>query len=337
MSIVDELARVMGGARSGGSVLCYHGITLRELSASSVVHVPLNELIATMKFLQRTRKIVPLQDLVRRQAAGERTTGLAAVTFDDAYAGLLCGAAEFLLREQIPITLFVVTDAAIRGERFWWDRIDDAFPCVTRKRWHEFECAVCLPEAYRRGQPPGLGPVRPLRQWILSEHRGRWPAALEPALRRLETDAGVQTAQRSMTFEEIDQLAASPLVDVGVHTRSHPVLPLLADGEAEQEIADCYDALRARYPRAVPLLAVPFGLFDPRTLALARKAGMNASLILGNATLARAFPGGPVPRFVMTAGERAWRIELKTIGVLERFRLRRRGALQYPALPSPTT
>ena len=312
MSIVDELARVMGGARSGGSVLCYHGITLRELSASSVVHVPLNELIATMKFLQRTRKIVPLQDLVRRQAAGERTTGLAAVTFDDAYAGLLCGAAEFLLREQIPITLFVVTDAAIRGERFWWDRIDDAFPCVTRKRWHEFECAVCLPEAYRRGQPPGLGPVRPLRQWILAEHRGRWPAALEPALRRLETDAGV-------------------------HTRSHPVLPLLADGEAEQEIADCYDALRARYPRAVPLLAVPFGLFDPRTLALARKAGMNAALILGNATLARAFPGGLVPRFVMTAGERAWRIQLKTIGVLERFRLRGRGALQYPALPSPTT
>ena len=73
-----------------------------------------------------------------------------------------------------------------------------------------------------------------------------------------------------MTFDELDRLGSLPEVEIGVHTQTHAVLPLLPDGEVRKEILGSYHILRERYAvKAVPLLAFPFGLFDGRTARLA--------------------------------------------------------------------
>jgi peptidoglycan/xylan/chitin deacetylase (PgdA/CDA1 family) len=283
-------------------------------------------------------QLVRLRDLVRRHLAGRSTAGLIAVTVDDAYASLLGEAADFVSREAIPLTVFVVVEATALRSAYWWDRIDNLFPRVPRERWRVFENACGLTTDYRTGQPARYGPLRPLRQWLLAAHAGRWPRELEPLLRGLEEETGTQTLQRPMTFEELARFAALPSVDVGVHTLSHPVLPLVPDPALSGEITGGYRALVERFVNVVPILAVPFGLFDSRTVLAAREAGMMASLTLAGATLKQHSGRDDLPRFCITRSDTTLKLPLRLAGVRDWVRVWRLGApLPYPDLPSPTT
>ncbi len=323
--------------RSAGAILCLHGVTSPALPAESVVHVRVEQFEALLAAAREMGQLVPLGDLVDRHLAGRDTAGLIAVTADDAYASLLLEAADFVRREAIPLTVFVVTQAAAAGATYWWDRIDGLFGRVPAERWRAFEDACGLPAAYRDGQPARLGPLRPLRQWLLARHAGRWPEALEAPLRKLEIEARTRTRQRSMTFEELSRFAALPTVDVGVHTLSHPVLPLLADSELIREIEISHQILRERLPNVVPVLAIPFGLFDDRTLTLARRAGMRTSLTLAARTLARHRTGDDLPRFCLSRDDQATKLRMRLTGLLDPGRWSWRAAPRYPALPSATT
>jgi peptidoglycan/xylan/chitin deacetylase (PgdA/CDA1 family) len=283
-------------------------------------------------------QIVPLREIVRRHQQGRSTKGMIAVTFDDAYESLVSLNTDLLLREQIPITIFAAAETAANAARFWWDRIEDLHSRISADRWRRFEDACGVPETYRKGQPVGFGPLRPLRQWILKAYRGRWPAELEPALQELEQETGIRTAHRSMNFEELERLATCPWVDVGVHTVSHPVLPLLSDAELIHEIRGCQRLLSDRLGDVVPVLAVPFGLFDDRTIRLAREAGMSASLTLAGCTLRRQTSAEALSRFCVGEWTSPARLLLQLAGLRERLgKGGRVGRLSYPAMPSETT
>ena len=319
--------------RSPGAILCFHGITSPAIPGQSLVHVSAAAFRTLVEAAGRMGQLVPLRDLVRLHTVGRSTAGLIALTADDAYASLLGDTAAFIAREAIPLTVFVVTQAAGAGARFWWDRVDDLFAQVAPQRWREFEDACGLPDDYRRGQTSSDGPLRPFRQWMLAAHRGRWPDQLEAELQQLEREVGTESAQRSMTFEQLATFAAIPSVDVGVHTRTHPVLPLLSDGDLGLEIATAFECLRQRFANTVPVLALPFGLFDERTLLAARGAGMAASLTLAGRTLKRHGGRDDLPRFCLCRQDRPLKLRARLTGVFDR------GINQpsYPALPSATT
>jgi peptidoglycan/xylan/chitin deacetylase (PgdA/CDA1 family) len=281
--------------------------------------------------------VVPLSDLIRRHLRGQSTAGLVSITFDDAYASLLSEAADFLYRAAIPATVFVVTNATTLGARYWWDRIDDVFPRVSPERWRAFETACGLPESYRQGQPAHFGPLRPLRQWLLATHVGRWPSALDPLLKALEQEANYETAHRSMTFEELERFAAIPAVEIGVHTVSHPVLPSLSDAELKTEILTCYETLRGRFSNTIPVLAIPFGLFDERVLRLSRQVGIVASLSLSARTLRGCRDGAAFPRFCVFRNATTLKLRLQIAGVMDWVRGWTEGSSKYPEPPSPTT
>jgi len=324
--------------RSAGAILCFHGITSQASPSRSDVHVPLGAFQSLIAAARQMGQLVRLRDLVRRNLAGRSTAGLIAVTVDDAYASVLSEAADYLRREAIPLTAFVVTEAAHTGAAYWWDRIDDLFPWVPAERWRALEDACGLPEDYRKGQPARYGPLRPLRQWLLATHKGRWPEEREALLASLEEEAGVRTRQRSMTFEELARLAAIPSVDLGVHTVSHSVLPLLPDAELTREISSGYVTLRERFANAVQILAVPFGLFDRRTVNAAREAGMMASLTLAGTTLKRHGGRDDLPRFCISRDDTAWKLKLRLADALDWVNVWRRTlSPRYPPLPSPTT
>ena len=169
-----------------GAILCLHSVTTRAFPAEGTAHVPLEAFESYVRVSRRFGEIVPLSELVRRHAEGKNTSGLIALTLDDAYGALRTELRAFLEREAVPIAIFVVTQAAATGATYWWDRIDDVFPRVAPDRWRAFERTCGVPEEYRRGQPRSYGPLRPLRQWLLAAYAGRWPARLEPELQGLE-------------------------------------------------------------------------------------------------------------------------------------------------------
>jgi peptidoglycan/xylan/chitin deacetylase (PgdA/CDA1 family) len=316
-----------------GAVLCYHSVTTQEHPAASVVHVARQDLVETLEMLHDTCRIIPLVELLQRQQRGQSTKGLLAISFDDAYAGVL-SVGEFLGTRGIPVTIFPVGDATVNGSVFWWDRVDDVFPHVASTRWRQFENVCGVPEEYRRGQPESFGPLRPLRQWLLAQHRGRWPERLTPYLAELEHEVHHSTVQRSMTWAEIAKLARQAEVHVGVHTLSHPVLPLLSDADVQSEIAGCFAAVAERSGAPVPVLAAPYGLADERVVRLARATGMLATLSLSGTALGRAGSPDWVPRICMSADASAWRLKLRVAGLGDG--LWRQGRA-FPVLPSAST
>ena len=322
---------------SNGSIVCLHGVTGPGVPSASSVHVSLNTLRWAVAAARQQGHIVPLAELASRHRSGQSTAGLVAFTFDDAYASLLTLAGEFLRRENVPVTVFVASDAARTGARFWWDRVEDAYATATVEQRARFERACGLPEAYVAGQPAEFGPFRPVRQWILREHRGRWPVQLEEALGSLESDVGSPTAQRSMTYEEIRQLQGLAEVDVGVHTVSHPVLPLLSAEETASEVVACHRELQEKLARVVPILAIPYGLYDARVSEIARESGMRVSLTLGETTLRNVAQADDLPRFCIMREEPRWKFHLRILGVGDRLRRGGKGVGAYPLLPSPTS
>jgi peptidoglycan/xylan/chitin deacetylase (PgdA/CDA1 family) len=333
--VVTAVARVVG---TRGVVLCFHGFDADGAPASSSMHVPVDLLEAVVDTIQRLGTMVPLSDLVTRHLAGHRTAGLIALTADDAYDSLAV-AEPFLKRSSLPITVFAVSDALISGRRFWWDRIDESAPRTHPERWRRFEQECGVPDTYRQGQPSSEGPARPLRQWVLAEHAGRWPEALETTLDRLERDLNWRTVQRSMTAAELEGFLARTGGELGIHTCSHAALPFLPDAEIVDEIRRCHDALRARFRHVVPYLAVPFGLFDARTLRLAAQAGMTVSLTLAGTPLDRPFVADiGMPRLCVVREHRPGILTLKASAVSGLIsRLRGRPGSPYPVLPSATS
>jgi peptidoglycan/xylan/chitin deacetylase (PgdA/CDA1 family) len=321
-----------------GAILGFHSFTTRGLPGNGEAHVRLEWFRRAVGLARKSGEIVPLDLLIQRHAEGRSTAGLVAITLDDAYLALSGGFADFVSAEAVPVSVFVVTGAAASGDRFWWDRVDDAFPHLSLERWRTFEDACGLPDEYRRRQPRAFGPLRPLRQWMLARHAGRWPRQLEPALEALEADAAATTAQRAMRFDELAAFAKLPTVSLGVHTVTHPVLPLIPDDERAREISACHDALRSRFDHVLPVLAFPFALYDQRTLATARAAGMRAGLTLAGTMLRPEDDVLTLPRICLTKRDSIVRLAARLFGLTDAVRnVTGRRTPAYPQLPSAAT
>lgn len=320
---------------AGAAIMVYHGLAPTEIDERfGTMHVWRDRLEATIRALKRVANLVSVREVLERHRTGRSTKGLVAFSFDDAYASVRSEGLAFLLAEAVPVTLFVVVDRARAGKPFWWDRVDHLFPLTPPDRWRALEDACGLPQAFRAGQPRDMGPLRPLRQWILSEFRGRWPERLEPLLERLETEIGQSTPQRPLTFPELDGVMVNPLVEVGGHTMTHPVLPLLPDDELRSEVRGSFEVLRARYPGALPVLAPPFGLYDARTIRIAQEEGLTACLTLSGTQVDDRSPTNLIPRFGLTARHQPWKAVLYALGCWHRVRPRPQANTDYPDLPS---
>src|SRR3989442_272024 len=95
--------------------------TEADPSDSLGLHMPLATFSRQMRWLAETYQVVPLGELVNRVSNRESLRGVAAVTFDDGYAGVFDNAWSVLRDLGIPATVFVVAEAPGRDERFWWD------------------------------------------------------------------------------------------------------------------------------------------------------------------------------------------------------------------------
>ena len=327
------LTKILRPFTRSGAILCYHGIATGQIR--SPVHHTVAELEAAVGVARDLGRIVPLSDFVSIHESGRSTAGLFALTFDDAYLSLK-SAAAFLRREQVPVTVFAVSDALEEGRIFWWDRLGLLLDRLTPRQTRALSDRWGVP-AWFRDQWSGSDflPGWELRQWVVARYAGRWPAEFEETLREWDEPADLATTDRSMTWTELSDFAGTGLVEIGAHTRSHPVLPLLTIAEQREEIGSCYEVLRGHFPFTSPILAAPFGFFDANTIAATRASGLRACLGLGDRTLQYRGSSGALPRFCMMHPQSNVRLAPRLSGVFDRIRAwRGNGDAEAPALPS---
>ena len=267
---MKELPRWIDRVAGSGGVIAYHGVGPQPFQP--VMHVAAETMRPQLEFLRSRYQIVPLMELLARWQQGASTRGCVALTFDDAYLGVAYQAAALLRELDLPATVFVATRQAETGDRYWWDRVERSRLAGNDEHWRSRLSDLGLP--VMPASREGAGEI--VRERVLTRFQGRDPWSGE---------AGPDDPWRSMTFPELQTLAADDRFDFGVHTLTHPNLPALAAAEQEHEIAASWQALRERLPRARPVIAYPYGLYDSVTIAAARRAGMTAGVTMeGRAT-----------------------------------------------------
>lgn len=148
----------------------------------------------------------------------------------------------------------------------------------------------------------------------LSVHSEAWPrlrAAGLPFTLFVATDTVDQESPRYMTWSQLRELAASPLVTIGSQTASHPHMPLVSGERNRQELARS-NARFARELGAPPrLFAYPYGEYSMEVIDLVRAAGFAAAFGQHSGAVGHASDLFRLPRFALN----------EAYGSLERFRL----------------
>lgn len=234
----------------------------------------LDEVIGTLR--QRGIAIIPLEEACRRIREGERGgERFAVITFDDGYRDNLEHAWPVLERHAAPFTIYVTSDFADGTGLLWWMALEaiiaanDSITLNARGGEHRLECAT--PEAKYKAYRTALA--------LLSD--GSAATAIGQLAARHGLDTAAQCRAACMGWDEIAMLAGNPLMTVGAHTRTHPMLARIGRAEAERDISEGRQRILARLGTDPVDLAYPHGGPNEagiREFQMARELGFRSAV-----------------------------------------------------------
>jgi peptidoglycan/xylan/chitin deacetylase (PgdA/CDA1 family) len=241
-----------------------------------------------MRFLKDARTPLPMGDFVKRLTDGTLPRSAVAVTFDDGYIDNLTAAKPILVETGVPATVFLSTGRLGKTEDFWWDELArlilDWEPAIkgSVKIADEF-VKVELPRL-----PKGMTPSK----WRASDpprtERESLYLEIWSRLRKLgarERQEGMASARAlfqvgppdagdlPMRPEDVSDLVAGSLVEVGAHTVTHQPLTTLTQSEQYNEVVNSRDACASLIGQPVEGFAYPHGDLNQSVKDLVRKSG----------------------------------------------------------------
>lgn len=213
----------------GVAVLTYHGVrddcVRREAVRGGELHVSASRLAEHCQVLRDLCTPISADQFLEAARSGAPLPERAVlVTFDDGYATWLTHALPILERFQVPSVMFICPDPVARGVRFWFDAV---------------------------AERAGAGAVEAMKQLPYD----RW---LEET-RRQEMVCAAGDSHAPLTVDGVRALARSPLVEIGGHTVTHPILANAPATQQRDEIAGCAATLAEWTGRRPRLFAYPNG------------------------------------------------------------------------------
>jgi peptidoglycan/xylan/chitin deacetylase (PgdA/CDA1 family) len=289
----DHLARALAGV---GCIFRMHRVVARK-SDSAARHLTITAgfLDEALGFMRDAGvEFISLSALGERLASGgsfERPA--VCLTFDDGYRDNLTLALPILRKHQAPATIFTPSGAPDRNMDVWFLRLENAIMARDEIRL----------------DAPGLPPVlrtdtagRKSRAYeLVSSFVHRNIDANKSLIARLSPHGQISdealAADFFATWDELRELADDPLVTIGCHTVSHPVLRNLSEREAFFEMTAGRDRLSAELNRPVKLFSYPYGgraEIGRREIRLAERAGFDLAVTTYDGNIRR---GGGASRF----------------------------------------
>lgn len=253
------------------SILIYHGVEPRP---DNYHHnfIGLDAFARQMRYLKNKFKVIPLSEAIARLKEKRPFAGHSVViTFDDGYRNVLTQAYPVLKRLGLPFTVFLTTDYVSGVRRAWWDRLseiiaaadnlDDKRGCFLAAREKLLNMPLADQEKY------------------LSDLAGRAPAGTKN-----------DESHAFMSWDEVRALVLDPLVEIGSHTLSHPVMSRLDLAKARAELAGSKNMIEEKIGRPVSTFAYPYGprsSYSEQVITEVKKAGYDSALT--------GLPGGNTP------------------------------------------
>ncbi|MEL6734971.1 MAG: polysaccharide deacetylase family protein [Pseudomonadota bacterium] len=247
--------------RELGMILTFHRVESdqpdeRTPNAHLTVHPGfLDDVISLLK--RRNIEIVSMDEARRRIAEPIDYQRFAALTFDDGYRDNLKNALPVLESHRAPATLYIAPGLVEGTASLWWEGLgqlvaqQQRFVFAGDRGPVEFDCT-----SMTRKQESFTALVKYLISAV-PEHLIQQRVAELCWLYKI--DVAKITKDAIMTWNEIRQMVASPLVTAGAHTMNHYHLARLPQEHARDEIYQSSLVLEAELGRKPKHLAFPYG------------------------------------------------------------------------------
>jgi len=273
-------------ARGCGAIFMLHRVLPGANGTKANAFDPNGFLAVSPEFLDqaigRVKKagfdLVDMDEAVRRLTSGD-TARFACFTADDGYRDNRDHALEVFERHNCPLTVYVSSGFAARTTAPWWVMIErliaarDDLMVEMDGKSQVFSC-VSVDEKYHA------------YEWIAGEFsKASGPVfdkAIEDLCRRYGLNQASLSEELTMDWQELAEFASHPLVTLGAHTVSHPVLANLDKKICAAEITDGADAMAHYLGERPTHFAYPYGhdwAAGQREFDLARKLGFASGVV----------------------------------------------------------
>ncbi|MCK5229533.1 MAG: polysaccharide deacetylase family protein [Desulfobulbaceae bacterium] len=264
-------------------VLLYHRVTTLE-SDPYLLAVTSAHFRAQMEYLRENFPVLRF---------GEEWAHLSkpgvVVTFDDGYADNLLEAVPILEEVGVPATFFVATGPIAASKGFWWDELESIL-LVER----EFPAHFRLEDnEYGREWPTATySELQMLHRDILIlmkkiDYRCREEWLLQ--LRRwVGKDNSTRISHRTMTVDELQRLAKSPMATIGAHGETHSAFSAIPPTQQKEELVTSKNKLESWLDQKISVFSYPYGdraSYNRTSVRLCREVGFSkaAANFLGQA------------------------------------------------------
>lgn len=229
---------------------------------------------------------------------GRPLSGACHVTFDDGDRSFVERALPVLQALHTPATLFIAPDVLAGGRNYWFQelrylrqQVDDA---TIRRQ-------IAAQMGWEAAQLAPYSPVVLCKALPLS--------AIWAVIDGLEQAQGLPPAPpANISLADAAALDRHPLISIGAHSLTHPVLANEDAAEAERQIAGSVRQLAALLGRPVRYFAYPNGAagldYGPREQALLRAAGVELAFATDSGVIGRGVDRLAIPRMGLSASPR---------------------------------
>ena len=224
-------------------------------------------------------ELVSLDEMHRRLTKRDFNRRFACLTFDDGYRDTLRIAYPILRKHEVPFAVYVPTSFPDRLGELWWLALEAV---IARKD----RIGLVIDDHDRRFDCRSVEEKRELFEavyWWL--RRLKSEEELRRVVRDLAARYGIELRalceDLCMSWAEIAELAADPLVTIGAHTVSHCILKKQNEEQVRSEMRAGAAVIEAALGTRPEHFSYPFG--DPssagaREFAIARELGFKTAV-----------------------------------------------------------
>jgi peptidoglycan/xylan/chitin deacetylase (PgdA/CDA1 family) len=230
--------------------------------------------------LRRSRvDLVSLDEMHRRMTERDFRRRFVCITFDDGYRDTMQFAYPVLKKHEVPFAVYVATGFADRIGEMWWLALEAVIArndiIGLRLDGHDrfYECRTVAEKRHLFDQ---------LYWWL---RRRQTEEELRQVVRELAAryhiDIAAFCADLCMTWQELGELAADPLVTIGAHTVNHPILAKISDAAVRSELENGRAVIHAALGKKPQHLAYPVGdktSAGPREFRIAAELGYRTAV-----------------------------------------------------------
>jgi len=270
------------------TILAYHGVSTRDRTTGirnhGGNHLAVAKFSKQIEYLSRHRNVLPLTNVIELLNEGrEIPNGTIAITFDDGYRSFYTLAWPILKPLGIPATVFIATRWINIQEMLWFDKIEYAIEHINDRESIDIQIdghSLRYPINSRREKIRTCYKIKELCKSVDNDIR---QIIVEELSNLCGNNFNISPDDdyAPLSWNEIIELNADPLISFGSHSDGHGILSKLSTEHAKQDVLVSKREIESHLSEPVRFFAYPNGRvedFNEETKRILREAGFGCGL-----------------------------------------------------------